>query len=130
MLVCVWLLLPCLLSVGLLPLSDALRTPPRFTQHPGLRLASRLGPHPQKAREEMSEKLLFLDHLVRMENDVIEPKRKRSFPGGNTPLDRLSISAMDTKQASSKRKAVEMPRRRISPPMDRIGVSRLPNSRG
>ena len=57
----------------------------------------------EKAREKMSEKLLLLDRLVRMENDVMEPKRKRSFPGGNTPLDRLSISVMDTKQASKKR---------------------------
>ena len=57
----------------------------------------------EKAREKMSEKLLLLDRLVRMENDVMEPKRKRSFPGGNTPLDRLSISGMDTKQASKKR---------------------------
>ncbi|KAK0136292.1 Osteocrin [Merluccius polli] len=160
MLVCVWLLLPCLLSVNLLPHSDALRSPPGFTHYPGLRPAPHLGPHPQvpglqsnlavfqvcysltwlcfrcvtvlpgcvsgvllsylavfqvpglqsnlagpsgvqKARE-MSEKLLLLDHLVRMENDVIEPKRKRSFPGGNTPIDRLSISVMDTKQSSNK----------------------------
>ncbi|CAL8334478.1 unnamed protein product [Boreogadus saida] len=142
MLACVWLL-PSLLSVGLLAHSDALHPPPRFPQHLGLRLSSRLAPQVpelqsnlarpsggEKAREKMSEKLLLLDRLVRMENDVMEPKRKRSFPGGNTPLDRLSISGMDTKQASKKRKVMELPRRRISPTMDRIGVSRLPNNRG
>ncbi|KAG7234886.1 hypothetical protein INR49_003623 [Caranx melampygus] len=82
--------------------------------------------------EELTAKLLRLDDLVRMENDVMEPKKKRSFPGNNAPLDRLSISSMETKQATNKQsKAVELPRRRVSsPPIDRIGMSRLPNSRG
>ncbi|KAG7252885.1 hypothetical protein CRUP_016415, partial [Coryphaenoides rupestris] len=44
----------------------------------------------------------LLDQLVRMENEVMEPMRKRSFPGGNLPLDRLSISVMENKQASNK----------------------------
>ncbi|CAL8363264.1 unnamed protein product [Merluccius merluccius] len=156
MLVCVWLLLPCLLSVNLLPHSDALRSPPGFTHYPGLRPAPHLGPHPQvpglqsnlagpsgvqKARE-MSEKLLLLDHLVRMENDVIEPKRKRSFPGGNTPIDRLSISVMDTKQslnksgvAEAENQSTDGPNRsqpatqqsgldsQKHPPVDRYGIS-------
>ncbi|XP_035010617.2 osteocrin [Hippoglossus stenolepis] len=82
--------------------------------------------------EELTAKLLLLDDLVRMENDVMEPKRKRSFPGNNAPLDRLSVSSMETKQATNKQsKVAELPRRRVNPPpMDRIGMSRLPNSRG
>ncbi|XP_070685395.1 osteocrin [Pempheris klunzingeri] len=85
-----------------------------------------------KAGEELTEKLLRLDNLVRMENDVMEPKRKRSFPGNNAPLDRLSVSSMETKQATNKQsKVVELPRRQVNPPpIDRIGMSRLPNGRG
>uniref|UniRef100_A0A3B4WFL2 Osteocrin n=1 Tax=Seriola lalandi dorsalis TaxID=1841481 RepID=A0A3B4WFL2_SERLL len=81
---------------------------------------------------DLTAKLLRLDDLVRMENDVMEPKRKRSFPGNNAPLDRLSTSSMETKQAANKQsKAVELPRRRVNPPpIDRIGMSRLPNRRG
>ncbi|XP_071396147.1 osteocrin [Centroberyx affinis] len=130
-------LLSCLLSVTLLHCSaGGLRVrqePPQYVDRvvsgsqPSLQ--SRSGE--QKVGEELTAKLLLLDHLVRMENDVIEPKRKRSFSNNNTPLDRLSISAMETKQASNKqRKVVESPRRRVSPPIDRIGVSRLPSSRG
>ncbi|XP_026153859.1 osteocrin [Mastacembelus armatus] len=91
-------------------------------------------PHPgvSKAGEELRMKLLRLDDLVRMENDVMEPKRKRSFRGNSAPLDRLSVSSMETKQTPNKQsKAVELPRRRINPPpIDRIGTSRLPKSRG
>ncbi|XP_016334999.1 osteocrin-like [Sinocyclocheilus anshuiensis] len=79
--------------------------------------------------EQKNAKLLLHDQLVRLENDVIETKRKRSFPGSNTPLDRLSISTMDPK-SNKQRKAVELPRRRVSVPIDRIGVGRLPSSRG
>lgn len=57
-----------------------------------------------KAGEELTAKLLRLDDLVRMENDVMEPKRKRSFPGNNAPLDRLSVSSMETKQATNKQR--------------------------
>uniref|UniRef100_A0A8C9ZYG9 Osteocrin n=1 Tax=Sander lucioperca TaxID=283035 RepID=A0A8C9ZYG9_SANLU len=55
------------------------------------------------AGEELTAKLLRLDDLVRLENDVMEPKRKRSFPGNNAPLDRLSVSSMETKQGTSKK---------------------------
>ncbi|TRY92861.1 hypothetical protein DNTS_015612 [Danionella cerebrum] len=51
----------------------------------------------QKTSGAVRAKLLLHNHLVRLENDVIETKRKRSFPGFNTPLDRLSISSMDPK---------------------------------
>ncbi|XP_034004150.1 osteocrin [Trematomus bernacchii] len=85
-----------------------------------------------KEGEELTAKLLRLDELVRMENDVMEPKRKRSFPGNSAPLDRLSISSMETKQGGTKqRKVSELPRQRVNPPpIDRIGMSRLPNGRG
>uniref|UniRef100_UPI003AAD79EA osteocrin n=1 Tax=Centroberyx gerrardi TaxID=166262 RepID=UPI003AAD79EA len=131
-------LLSCLLSVTLLHCSAAgLRVPqepPQYVLESKLKYGKYTdsGELEQKAGEELTAKLLLLDHLVRMENDVIEPKRKRSFSSNNnTPLDRLSISAMETKQATNKqRKVVESPRRRVSPPIDRIGVSRLPSSRG
>ncbi|XP_029963656.1 osteocrin [Salarias fasciatus] len=82
--------------------------------------------------EGLRAKLLRLDELSGVENDVMEPKRKRSFPGNGTPLDRLSVSSMETKQSPNKQsKAVALPRRRVSPPpIDRIGMSRLPMSRG
>ncbi|KAK5868153.1 hypothetical protein PBY51_009192 [Eleginops maclovinus] len=85
-----------------------------------------------KEGEELTAKLLRFDELVRMENDVMEPKRKRSFPGNSAPLDRLSISSMETKQGATKqRKVSELPRQRVNPPpIDRIGMSRLPNGRG
>lgn len=65
-----------------------------------------LRPHPGevKAGEELTAKLLRLDDLVRMENDVMEPKKKRSFPGNNAPLDRLSVSSMETKHGTNKQR--------------------------
>ncbi|KAM8905306.1 osteocrin isoform 3-T6 [Spinachia spinachia] len=61
------------------------------------------------------------------ENEVMELKRRRSFSGTNTSLDRISVGAMETKQS----KAAALPRRRVSPPpIDRIGISRLPSRRG
>uniref|UniRef100_A0A3B5AFU4 Osteocrin n=1 Tax=Stegastes partitus TaxID=144197 RepID=A0A3B5AFU4_9TELE len=65
------------------------------------RSLSRSRPRGVKVGEELTAKLLRLDDLVRMENDVMEPKRKRSFPGNNAPLDRLSISSMETKQLTA-----------------------------
>ncbi|KAM8905302.1 osteocrin isoform 2-T5 [Spinachia spinachia] len=79
------------------------------------------------------------------ENEVMELKRRRSFSGTNTSLDRISVGAMETKQrwgdtpgvsyssGSPERsiKAAALPRRRVSPPpIDRIGISRLPSRRG
>lgn len=57
-----------------------------------------------KTGEELTAKMLRLDDLVRKENDIMEPKRKRSFPGNNAPLDRLSISFMETKQGTNKQR--------------------------
>lgn len=63
-------------------------------------------PHTGEVKEgkELRVKLLRLDDQVKMENDVMEPKRKRSFPGNNAPLDRLSISSMETKQTANKQR--------------------------
>lgn len=63
-------------------------------------------PHPAevKAREELTAKLLQLEHFERMENDVTDPKRKRGFPGNKAPLDRLSVGFMETTQGTNKRR--------------------------
>ncbi|TKS65169.1 Osteocrin [Collichthys lucidus] len=73
---------------------------------PVSRSSAGLRPRPRgvKMGEELTAKLLRLDELVRMENDVMEPKRKRSFPGNNGPLDRLTVNSMETKQATSKQR--------------------------
>ncbi|XP_062275932.1 osteocrin [Scomber scombrus] len=125
---CGCLLFFCL-SVSLLHCSvDGFRVQHRAAQH-----IDRPQPGSQgKAGGQLTEKLLRIDQLARMENDVMEPKRKRSFPGNSVPMDRLSISSMETKLGSNKQsKKVETSRRRINPPpIDRVGMSRLPNSRG
>ncbi|MGH0151650.1 UNVERIFIED_CONTAM: hypothetical protein FKN15_028866 [Acipenser sinensis] len=51
----------------------------------------------EKVECDLTAMLLLLDKLVRLENDVMETKRKRSFPGFSTPLDRLSLSTMEMK---------------------------------
>ncbi|MGH0177171.1 UNVERIFIED_CONTAM: hypothetical protein FKN15_074726 [Acipenser sinensis] len=51
----------------------------------------------EKVASDLTAKLLLLDKLVSLENDVMETKRKRSFPGFGTPLDRLSLSTMEMK---------------------------------
>ncbi|KAK2880806.1 hypothetical protein Q8A67_018074 [Cirrhinus molitorella] len=63
----------------------------------------------QKTSGSVNAKLLLHNQLVRLENDVIETKRKRSFPGSNTPLDRLSISTMDPK-SNKQRPSSQQPR--------------------
>lgn len=61
-------------------------------------------PHPAevKTREELIAELLQLEEFEQMENDVMDPKRKRSFPGNNAPLDRLSVGSMETNQGTNK----------------------------
>ncbi|XP_065136142.1 osteocrin [Paramisgurnus dabryanus] len=128
----------CVLLSGLLTLTlfhcstESLHIPqerPEYVRTSGVedRRVQRGQPE-QKTPGTVNAKLLLFDQLVRLENDVIETKRKRSFPGSNTPLDRLSISTMDPK--SNKQRKVELPRRKVSVPIDRIGVGRLPSSRG
>ncbi|KAG7478809.1 hypothetical protein JOB18_009140 [Solea senegalensis] len=133
---CGCLLFTCLLVITVLHCHvDGFRVQHQRVDRPVSRplMALHLRPGGVKREgEELTAKLLRMDDLVRMENDVMEPKRKRSFPGNSSPLDRLSISSMETKQTTNKQsKVVESPRRRVNPPpMDRIGMSRLPNSRG
>ncbi|XP_039987266.1 osteocrin [Xiphias gladius] len=134
---CGCLLFSCLLTITLLLCSvkgSRVRHQPQHVDRPPS--GSLAAPRPRsggvKAGEELTAKLLRLDHLVRTENDVMDPKRKRSFPGNSAPLDRLSVSSMATKQAANKQSKVALlPRRRLHPPpIDRIGMGRLPNSRG
>ncbi|XP_049730688.1 osteocrin [Elephas maximus indicus] len=77
----------------------------------------------EKSATNLAAKILLLD-----ENDVIETKKKRSFSGFGSPLDRLSAGSVDHK--GKKRKVVEHAKRRFGIPVDRIGKNRLSNSRG
>uniref|UniRef100_A0A8D0MBU1 Osteocrin n=1 Tax=Sus scrofa TaxID=9823 RepID=A0A8D0MBU1_PIG len=51
----------------------------------------------EKSVTDLAAKLLLLDELVSLENDVIETKKKRSFSGFGSPLDRLSAGSPDHK---------------------------------
>ncbi|OCT56701.1 osteocrin [Xenopus laevis] len=82
----------------------------------------------EKSAADLAAKILLLDELVSLENDVIETKKKRSFPGFGSPLDRLSASTTEFK--GKQRKVVEFPKRRFGIPLDRIGMNRLANTRG
>ncbi|CAH2247951.1 osteocrin [Pelobates cultripes] len=82
----------------------------------------------EKSAADLAAKLLLLDELVSLENDVIETKKKRSFPGFGSPLDRLSAGSIELK--GKQRKVVDLPKRRFGIPLDRIGVNRLANTRG
>ncbi|EHB08512.1 Osteocrin [Heterocephalus glaber] len=82
----------------------------------------------EKSATDLAAKLLLLDELVSLENDVIETKKKRSFPGFGSPIDRLSAGSVDHK--SKQRKAAHHSKRRFGIPVDRIGRNRLSNSRG
>nr|DBA26259.1 TPA: hypothetical protein GDO54_010543 [Pyxicephalus adspersus] len=77
---------------------------------------------------DLAAKLLLLDELVSLENDVIETKKKRSFSGFGSPLDRISAGTSETK--GKQRKVVDLPKRRFGIPIDRIGMNRLANARG
>ncbi|XP_012496358.1 PREDICTED: osteocrin [Propithecus coquereli] len=82
----------------------------------------------EKSATDLAAKLFLLDELVSLENDVIETKKKRSFSGFGSPLDRLSAGSVDHK--GKQRKVVDHPKKRFGIPMDRIGRNRLSNSRG
>ncbi|XP_001144666.3 osteocrin [Pan troglodytes] len=82
----------------------------------------------EKSATDLTAKLLLLDELVSLENDVIETKKKRSFSGFGSPLDRLSAGSVDHK--GKQRKVVDHPKRGFGIPVDRIGRNRLSNSRG
>uniref|UniRef100_A0A8C3YTJ8 Osteocrin n=1 Tax=Catagonus wagneri TaxID=51154 RepID=A0A8C3YTJ8_9CETA len=51
----------------------------------------------EKSATDLAAKLLLLDELMSLENDVIETKKKRSFSGFGSPLDRLSAGSVDHK---------------------------------
>ncbi|XP_064008745.1 osteocrin [Pogoniulus pusillus] len=90
------------------------------------------GAHPiaseEKSATNLTAKLFLLDELVSLENEVTETKRKRSFPGFGSPIDRISSTTVEAK--GNQRKVVELPKRRFGVPLDRIGVSRLGNTKG
>nr|XP_040050517.1 osteocrin [Gasterosteus aculeatus aculeatus] len=82
-------------------------------------------------RGALKAKLFRLEDPRVTEKEVMQPKRRRSFSGTNAPLDRISAGAMETQQGGAKQRKAAEPRRRVSPPpVDRIGISRLPSRRG
>ncbi|NXJ73589.1 OSTN protein, partial [Trogon melanurus] len=91
-----------------------------------------MGAHPaaseEKSATNLAAKVFLLDELMSLENEVTETKKKRSFSGFGSPIDRISSTSVDAK--SKQRKAVELPKRRFGVPLDRIGVSRLSNTKG
>ncbi|XP_015260777.1 PREDICTED: osteocrin, partial [Cyprinodon variegatus] len=101
---------------------------------PGLRNQAVFLLHPEgmKPGEKLLVKLLQTDDLMMIKNNLVEPKRKRRFPGNSAPLDRLSMGSMENRQGKKKQsKVVESQRRRENPPpIDRVGMSRLPTTRG
>ncbi|NXU66288.1 OSTN protein, partial [Horornis vulcanius] len=82
----------------------------------------------EQSATNLAAKLFLLDDLVSLENEVTETKKKRSFPGFGSPIDRISSSSVDAK--GKQRKVLELPKRRFGVPLDRIGVSPLGNTRG
>ncbi|NXR98842.1 OSTN protein, partial [Oxylabes madagascariensis] len=91
-----------------------------------------VGDHPLASEEQsatnLAAKLFLLDDLVSLENEVTETKKKRSFPGFGSPIDRISSSSAGAK--GKQRKVLELPKRRFGVPLDRIGVNHLGNTRG
>ncbi|XP_066565845.1 osteocrin [Amia ocellicauda] len=133
MLGCRCILVPCLFAVTLLHWSKAtLQMPegaPEFLDSSLLEeMDSRSHSSEEKSATDLNAKLMLLNDLVSLENDVIETKRKRSFPGFGSPLDRLSVNNMDLK--GKQRKVVDTPKRRVHSPIDRIGMNRISNNRG
>lgn len=51
----------------------------------------------EKSATDLAAKFLLLDEFVSLENDVIETKKKRSFSGFGSPLDRLSAGSVEHK---------------------------------
>nr|XP_033813705.1 osteocrin [Geotrypetes seraphini] len=108
-------------------LADA--APQSFDPSTVLEMDSESLPSEEKLASDLATKLLLLDELVSLENDVMETKKKRSFSSFGSPLDRLSVGS--TELRSKQRKVVDLPKRRFGIlPIDRIGMNRLSNSRG
>ncbi|NWV15136.1 OSTN protein, partial [Ptilonorhynchus violaceus] len=91
-----------------------------------------VGAHPitseEKSATNLAAKLFVLDDVVSLENEVTETKKKRSFPGFGSPIDRISSTSVDAK--GKQRKVLELPKRRFGVPLDRIGMSRLSSTKG
>ncbi|XP_078785933.1 osteocrin isoform X2 [Oryzias latipes] len=70
-------------------------------------------------------------HLVKMEDDM-KPKRKRSIPANDSVLDGVGVRLMEAQQRTSRqRKGAGFAQQRVKvPPIDRIGINRLPNRMG
>ncbi|KFQ52845.1 Osteocrin, partial [Nestor notabilis] len=51
----------------------------------------------EKSATNLAAKLFLLDELVSLENEVTETKKKRSFPGFGSPIDRISSTSVDVK---------------------------------
>ncbi|XP_058890279.1 osteocrin-like [Acipenser ruthenus] len=133
MLGCRWVLVHCLLAVTLLHWisgrSQLAEGAPEFLDSSMVQdVGSSSVSGEEKVASDLTAKLLLLNKLVSLENDVMETKRKRSFPGFGTPLDRLSLSTMEMK--GKQRKEVDLPKRRFGVPIDRLGMNRMANSRG
>ncbi|XP_017158563.1 osteocrin isoform X2 [Poecilia reticulata] len=100
----IFCLLPIILQCSVLGVQQQ---PAQHIDWPGLRALAVLWRRTgrMKPRLELSAKLLRTDDLMMMmENDVTEPQRKRSFPGNNAPLDRLSVGSMETRQGKKKQR--------------------------
>ncbi|XP_010016407.1 PREDICTED: osteocrin, partial [Nestor notabilis] len=55
----------------------------------------------EKSATNLAAKLFLLDELVSLENEVTETKKKRSFPGFGSPIDRISSTSVDVKGKQS-----------------------------
>ncbi|XP_038153634.1 osteocrin [Cyprinodon tularosa] len=126
----------CLLSITVLHCSvhGVHQLPVQHRDRPGLTNQAIFLLHSEgmKPGEKLLVKLLQTDDLMMIKNNLVEPKRKRRFPGNSAPLDRLSMGSMENRQGKKKQsKVVESQRRRENPPpIDRVGMSRLPKTRG
>lgn len=73
-------------------------------EHPQWRSSAALWPPRQvQEGEGLTEKLLPLGDQAWMESGVVAPQRGRGFLGNKAPLDGLSVSSMETKQANKQR---------------------------
>lgn len=94
----------CLLKGAARPCGVGSLFSPFSLQRPaGSSLGLLPGPPPSHSRggksaADLAAKLLLLDELVSLENDATDTKKKRrSFPGFGSPLDRLSAGSVDLK---------------------------------
>ncbi|XP_061638259.1 osteocrin [Phyllopteryx taeniolatus] len=121
--VCGSLLIICLLSVNVAQRDGRRLTLPQ--QH--VDGAASTWSAPASSAHTGGIEPLRADRPAKAENGVTEPKRKANAPPPNR-LDRLSAGAAAKRAADG---VIALPRRRLSlPPVDRIGMRRLPSARG